>query len=127
MTTDSKAKSVKTIDEYITQYPTDVQLILNKVRSAIKEAAPLATERISYGMPGFYQNGMLVWFGGRKDFIGFYPTGEGVEAFKSQLSSYTITKGAIHFPLDQSIPYELIKKITKYRVEQNLKKKGYGK
>ncbi len=115
-----------TVDEYIAQYPVDVQVIMQKIRAVIKESAPQAQERISYAMPGFYQNGMLVWFGGHKDFIGFYPTGEGVEAFKDQLSGFTITKGAVHFPLDKPIPYDLVRKMVKYRVEANLKKKGKG-
>ncbi len=121
---DKNSDRPASIDQYIAQYPADVQAIMNKIRATIKETAPQAQERISYGMPGFYQNGMLVWFGGHKDFIGFYPTGEGVEAFKDQLTGYTITKGAVHFPLNQPIPYELIRKMVRSRVEANLKKKG---
>jgi uncharacterized protein YdhG (YjbR/CyaY superfamily) len=114
------------IDDYISGFPEDIQQILQKVRATIKETATGATERISYGMPGFYLNGMLVWFAGHKNHIGFYPTGEGVEVFKDELSPYKFSKGAVQFPLDQPIPYELIRKITQYRVEQNLKKsKGY--
>ena len=105
-----------TVDEYIAQYPEDVQSILQKVRAAIKEAAPDATEKISYQMPGFYQNGMLVWFGVHKRHIGFYPTGESIEAFKEDLSGYKSSKGAVQFPLDQPMPYELIKRIVKWRV-----------
>ncbi len=123
---DGKMHKASTVDEYIAQYPVDVQVIMQKIRAVIKESAPQAQERISYAMPGFYQNGMLVWFGGHKDFIGFYPTGEGVEAFKDQLSGFTITKGAVHFPLDNPIPYDLVRKMVKYRVEANLKKKGKG-
>jgi len=122
-----KSKKASTIDEYIADYPADVQVIMNKIRAVIKESAPQAQERISYAMPGFYQNGMLVWFGGHKTFIGFYPTAEGVEAFQDQLSGYTITKGAVHFPLDKPMPYDLIRKMVRNRVEANTKKKGYGK
>jgi uncharacterized protein YdhG (YjbR/CyaY superfamily) len=110
------------IDDYISGFPEDIQQILQKVRATIKETATGATERISYGMPGFYLNGMLVWFAGHKNHIGFYPTGEGVEVFKDELSPYKFSKGAVQFPLDQPIPYELIRKITQYRVDQNLKK-----
>ncbi len=119
---DMKNSRPATIDEYIGQYPFDVQAIMQKLRKTIKQAAPQADERISYGMPGFYQRGMLVWFGGRKSFIGFYPTGEGVEAFKQELEGYKMTKGAVHFPLDKPIPYDLVTRIVKHRVEQNLKK-----
>lgn len=121
---EGKKNTPPNADEYITQFPEDVQKILMKLRAVIKEAAPEAQERISYGMPGFYQNGMLVWFGGHTHHIGFYPTGEGVEAFKKELAGYKISKGAVQFPLEQPIPYDLIRKIVKYRVEKNMKKKG---
>ena len=120
---ESTARKPVSIDEYIYQFPADVQAILNKIRTVIKETAPQAQERISYQMPGFYLNGMLVWFGGHKDFIGFYPTGEGIEAFKDQLAGYKTSKGAVQFPLDKPIPYDLIQKMVKNRVEANLKKK----
>ncbi len=111
------------IDEYIAQFPPDVQATMNKIRAVIREAAPQAQERISYGMPGFYDHGMLVWFGGHKSHIGFYPTGEGVAAFKSELGGYKLSKGAVQFPLDKPIPYDLITRIVKHRLEQNRKKK----
>ncbi len=112
-----------TIDEYIAQYPPDVQATMNKIRKVIKETAPEAQERISYGMPGFYDHGMLVWFGGHKNHIGFYPTGEGVAAFKNELGGYKLSKGAVQFPLDKPIPYDLITRIVKHRIAENRKKK----
>ena len=120
---EKKTGHAATIDEYIAQYPADVQIVMNKLRAVIKESAPEAQERISYGMPGFYLNGMLVWFGGHKNHIGFYPTGEGVAAFTNELAGYKMSKGAVQFPLDQPFPYDLIKKIVKHRVAENLKKK----
>ena len=119
-----KKGSPTSIDDYIDQFPEDVKAILQQVRKVISESAPGATEKISYGMPGFSQNGMLVWFGGYTNHIGFYPTGEGVAAFKNQLSAYKTSKGAVQFPLDQPIPYDLIRKIVKHRVEENSQKKG---
>jgi uncharacterized protein YdhG (YjbR/CyaY superfamily) len=119
----TKTNKPDTIDEYIAEFSPDVQMILNKIRNVITETAPEAQERISYGMPGFYQGGMLVWFGGHKDHIGFYPTGEGIEAFKDQLSGYKTSKGAVQFPLERPIPYELIRKMVRHRVEENLRKK----
>ena len=92
---DKKMQRPTSIDEYITQFPKDIQAILQQVRRVIRESAPGATEKISYGMPGFYQNGMLVWFAGHTNHIGFYPTGEGVEAFKKELSAYKTSKGAV--------------------------------
>jgi uncharacterized protein YdhG (YjbR/CyaY superfamily) len=111
-----------TIDEYIEQFPPDVQQILGKIRATIHEAAPQAVEKISYQMPSFYLKGNLVWFGVHKHHIGFYPTGSGIEAFKEKLSAYKWAKGTVQFPLDQPIPYELIGEIVKFRVAQNLRK-----
>jgi uncharacterized protein YdhG (YjbR/CyaY superfamily) len=111
-----------TIDEYIAQFPEDVQQILVKIRAVIKESAPEAVEKISYQMPAFYLNGNLVWFGAHQRHIGFYPTGSGIEAFKEELSAYKWSKGAVQFPLDKPMPYELISRIVKYRVAENLKK-----
>ncbi|MHB1132329.1 MAG: iron chaperone [Chloroflexota bacterium] len=113
-----------TIDEYIAQFPEDVQQILGKVRAVIKESAPGAVEKISYAMPGFYLKGNLVWFGALKHHIGFYPTPSGIEAFKEELSAYVGAKGSVQFPLAKPIPYELISKIVKFRVAENLKKAG---
>jgi uncharacterized protein YdhG (YjbR/CyaY superfamily) len=111
-----------TIDEYISQCPEEVQPVLKEIRAVIKESAPGAVEKISYRMPGFYLKGMLVWFAAFKNHIGFYPTGAGIEAFKEELSAYKFSKGAVQFPLDQPIPYELIRRIVKYRVAENVKK-----
>ncbi len=117
-----KAEGPKTVDEYIAACPPDAQPILNQIRAVIREAAPGAVEKISYKMPSFYQNGNLVWFGLHTRHIGFYPTGEGIEAFKDQLASFKISKGAVQFPLDQPIPYDLIRKMVEHRVAQNQKK-----
>lgn len=119
---EEKQSRASTIDEYIAQHPEDVQRILNQVREVIREAAPQATERISYGMPCFYLNGNLVYFAAAKNHIGFYPTGSGVEAFKDQFEGYKWSKGAVQFPMNKPIPYDLITRITKFRVEQNLAK-----
>ncbi len=115
-------KGPATIDEYIAQCPPDVQPVLQEIRRVIREAAPEAEERISYGMPGFYQKGNLVWFGCHPHHIGFYPTGEGIEHFKDELSGYKTSKGAAQLPLDQPIPYELIGRIVKFRLAENLAK-----
>lgn len=111
-----------TIDEYISQYPEEVQAVLEKVRAVIRKSAPKAVERISYQMPAFDQNGILVWFGAHKTHIGFYPTGSGIEAFKKELSIYKHAKGSVQFPLDEPMPYKLIGKIVKFRLAENLKK-----
>jgi uncharacterized protein YdhG (YjbR/CyaY superfamily) len=112
----------RTVDEYISRYPENVQVILQKLRDTIKKAAPDAEEIISYQMPAFKQNGNLVYFGGWKDHIGFYPTAAGVSAFKKELSIYEGAKGSVKFPLDKPIPYELVAKIVKSRVKEKLAK-----
>ena len=111
-----------TVDEYIARFPEDVQHILVKIRAVIKESAPEAVEKISYQMPAFYLNGGLVWFGAYKHHIGLYPRSSGMQALIEELSAYKGTKGAVHFPLDKPVPYELIGKIVKVRAAENLKK-----
>ncbi len=118
----SKSSSAAAVDEYIAQYPPDVRKILTRMRSVIKKAAPGAEEKISYKMPGYFLNGQLVWFGAHSTHIGLYPTAEGMEAFKKELVGYKQSKGAVQFPLDQPIPYDLVTKIVKHRVAHNLKK-----
>jgi uncharacterized protein YdhG (YjbR/CyaY superfamily) len=119
---EAKSGQPTTIDEYIAQYPEDVQEILGKIRAVIKESAPGAVEKISYRLPTYYLNGNLVHFGAFKHHIGFYPTPSGTEQFESELSAYKRSKGAVQFPLDKSMPYDLISRIVKYRVAQSLKK-----
>jgi uncharacterized protein YdhG (YjbR/CyaY superfamily) len=111
-----------TIDEYIMQFSPEVQEILKMLRRVIKESAPNATEKISYQMPTFFLHKNLVHFAACKNHIGFYPTPSGIKAFKEELSGYKGSKGSIQFPLNKPIPYELISKIVKYRVAENMKK-----
>ena len=111
-----------TIDEYIALFPKETQKILQEMRATIHAAAPAAQEKISYQMPAFAQNGILVYFAARKDYIGFYPTSSGTQAFKQELSSYEYTKGTVKFPMDKPIPRDLIDKIVKFRLAETLKK-----
>ena len=106
------------IDEYIAAFPEDVQRRLEAMRQAIHEAAPQATEAISYGMPTFKLKKNLVHFAAFKNHIGFYPAPTGVEAFKERLAAYKYSKGAVQFPFDKPIPFDLVTDIVKYRVEQ---------
>ena len=118
-----KSNNNTTIDEYLKAFPEDVREILEKVRQIIHQEAPEAIEAISYGMPTFKLNGKnLVHFAGWKEHIGFYPTPSGIEKFKKELSHYQGAKGSIQFPLNQPIPYDLITKIVKYRIEENINK-----
>jgi uncharacterized protein YdhG (YjbR/CyaY superfamily) len=114
----------KSVDEYIAAQPETVQSLLQRIRSAIALAAPDATEKISYQMPTFYLNGNLVHFAAFKNHIGFYPTASGVKAFEQELSGYKYAKGSIQFPTDRPLPLTLIRKIVKFRVEENVKKRA---
>lgn len=111
-----------TIDEYISGFPPEIQAILEKIRLTIREAAPDAEETIKYRMPTFTLYGNLVHFAAFKKHIGFYPVPTGIEKFKDELSGYVLGKGSVQFPLDKPIPFDLIRKIVKFRVEENLKK-----
>jgi len=109
---------VETIESYISLQPEDIQWILQKLRQVIKEEAPEATEKISYQMPTFYLNGNLVHFAAQKHHIGFYPAPSAIEAFMEELSPYKTSKGAIQFPLDKPIPFDLVRRMVRYRVEE---------
>lgn len=110
------------IDAYIERFPEDFQVILRQIRAVIREAAPEAVEKISYQMPTFYFHGNLVHFAAQKHHIGFYPAPSGIAQFSKELSAYKTSKGAAQFPLDQPIPYDLIRRITAYRYQENQQK-----
>jgi len=116
-----KKKGFSSIDEYIANFPAEVQKILGELRAVIKAAAPDAEERISYQIPTFTLKGNLVHFAAYKKHIGFYPTSSGIRAFKHDLSIYKGGKGTVQFPIDKPLPLELISKIVKFRVAENLK------
>jgi len=112
--------SYNSIDEYIEQFPADIQIVLQEIRSVIKEAALEATEKISYQMPTFFLQGNLVHFAAYKNHIGFYPVPSGIEKFKEELSQFKGAKGSVQFPLDKPMPMDLIRRIVLFRVEENL-------
>jgi len=110
------------IDAYISDFPESTQKLLQEVRSIVKQAAPQAAEVISYGMPAFRQDEMLVFFAAFKNHIGFYPIPSGIAAFKEDLSAFECTKGSVHFPLDKPLPAELITRIVTFRLSENRQK-----
>ena len=118
----SCANKPSTIDEYISAQPEQIRLILEKIRKTIKKAAPASTEKISYNMPTFWQDESLIHFAAFKNHIGIYPGGLSNIPFEKELSGYKTTKGAIQFPLDKPIDYNLIAEIIKYRVSVVSKK-----
>jgi uncharacterized protein YdhG (YjbR/CyaY superfamily) len=116
-------KEYQTIDEYIASFPENTRRILQELRRTIREAVPQAEETISYRMPAFRLNGVLVWFAAFKDHVGFFPKASAIEVFKKELAGYETSKGTVRFPLDKPIPTELIRKIVEYRVKENLGEK----
>ena len=118
-------KSVaKDIDAYLSTQPQHVRVMLEDLRQTIRKAAPKAEEAISYQMPAFKFHGMLVYFAGYKNHIGFYPTSSAIKAFAKELSAYGGAKGTVRFPLDKPIPMALIRKIVKHRIKENLAKEN---
>ena len=115
----AKPQKPKDIDGYISQFPADVQAILEKVRATIRHAAPEAKETIGYQMPAFKQHGMLVYFAAWKKYIGLYPPISGDKALEKAIARYAGPRGNLQFPLDQPIPYDLIGRIVKLRVKQD--------
>ena len=113
-------------ETYFATFPEQTQRLLHEMYSSVKELLPNATEKMSYGMPCFYQNQNVVYFAAFKNHIGFYPTASGVKAFENELLELKFSKGAIQFPLDKSLPTELIQKIVRFRIleiEVKMKKK----
>jgi uncharacterized protein YdhG (YjbR/CyaY superfamily) len=115
-------KAAADIDEYIAGFPTEVQKLLQKIRKTIKKAAPSAEEAISYAIPTFKLNGNLVHFAAYQNHIGLYPAPRGVAEFEVEMERYGGGKGTARFPLDEPIPYELIARITTFRVGKNMER-----
>ena len=119
---EAKQAAPSSIDEYIAQFPEDIQQKLQEIRAVIHEAAPEATEKISYQMPTFYLRGNLVHFAAMKNHIGVYPAPSGITAFEKELAGYKTSKGAIQFPLDKPLPLKLVADIVAFRVQENREK-----
>ena len=111
--------SATSIDEYIAEFPPEVQEVLQQIRALIRASAPDAVETISYAIPTFDLNGHLVHFAGYKNHVGFYPTGRGAAAFKEELSAYKGGRGSVQFPLSEPLPEDLIRRIVEHRVAEN--------
>jgi len=118
----AKAQKPKDIDSYISKFPADVQVILEKVRETIRHAAPIAKETISYMMPAFKQHGILVYFAAWAKHIGMYPPISGNKTLEKAIARYAGPKGNLQFPLDEPMPFDLIERIVKLRVKQDTAK-----
>lgn len=115
-------KKPANIDAYILSWPIEVQQLLEQIRQTIQQAAPHATEAIKYGMPTFVLNGNLIHFAAYQHHIGLYPAPLAIEVFKKELEPYKTSKGAIQFPINQTMPLDLIARITEFRLAKNLEK-----
>lgn len=114
-----KKGTPKSVEEYIANYPEDIQVKLKKIRTIILENVPDVEELISYQMPAYKYLGVLVYFGAHKNHIGFYPLPSAIKAFKKELVNYQTSRGAIQFPLDQPLPIELIGTMVSFRIAEN--------
>lgn len=117
-----EGKGPKSIDEYISGFSGELAERLTKLRLCLKDAVPDAQEKISWQMPTFYLHGNLVHFAAQKNHIGFYPAPSAIERFAGELEGYKSSKGAVQFPLDEPIPYELVARMAKFRAEENKQK-----
>jgi len=117
---DSNKAGFSSIDAYIASFSEETQALLEAMRATIRAAAPEAEEKISYQMPTFFLKGNLVHFAAAKHHIGFYPASSGIAAFKEELSIYKGAKGSVQFPLDQPMPLDLVGRIVRFRVAENL-------
>jgi uncharacterized protein YdhG (YjbR/CyaY superfamily) len=109
----------KTVDEYIQRYPATVQPVLQKIRKTIKKTAPAAKEVISYNIPGYMYHGVLIYFAAFKNHISVYPAPRDSAAFKKELSVYKGGKGTVQFPIGEPVPFDLITRITQFRLKDN--------
>ena len=118
----TRRPAAATIDEYIAAFAPEVQAVLQQVRLTVRAAAPEAEEAISYQIPVFKQEGVLVYFAAFKNHIGLYPPISGDPRLEKAVAPYAGAKGNLRFPLDRPIPFELIGRITRLRLKQNLAK-----
>ncbi len=117
-------KAYETVDQYIRSFPGPVRAKLERLRKLVHEVVPEVEEKISYGMPAFTRNGTLVWFAAHTQHIGFYPTARGMARFKSELSKYKSSKGAVQFPMDEPLPLGIIRRIVAFRARETAGKSG---
>jgi len=110
------------VDEYIASFPDQVQSVLIELRQTIREAAPEAEETISYHMPTYLLHGKLVYFAAWQKHIALYAAGSAANAYADDMAPYFQDKGTLQFPLDQPLPFDLVYKIVRYRVQENLDK-----
>jgi uncharacterized protein YdhG (YjbR/CyaY superfamily) len=120
-------KKPENVDAYIAGFPKEVQILLQQIRTTIQKAAPNSVEKISYGMPAFYFEGMLAYFAAHTHHIGFYPYSSAIQAFSKDIEKYIHSKGTVQFPIGKPIPVRLVSNMIRFRVNENLEKKSRKK
>lgn len=120
-------KKPENVDAYIAGFPKEVQVLLQQIRTTIQKAAPGAVEKISYGMPAYYFEGMLAYFAAHTRHIGFYPYASTIQAFSKDIEKYIHSKGTVQFPFEKPVPVRLVTKMIRFRVNENLEKKSRKK
>jgi len=114
----------KTVEEYLDTIPEPARSTLSTIRAAIRAAAPPeCIEVISYGIPAFKHQEILIWYAGFAKHCSLFPTGAVIETFKNELKGFVISKGTIQFPIDKPLPAALVKKMVKARVAKIESKK----
>ena len=116
--------NVKSFAEYVRPLPAPVRKMMKELRKIVRDEAPGALEKISYGMPAYALNGVLLYFAAYDHHIGFYPTPVVIRAFKKKISKYVHSKGAVQFPLDAPLPASLIRQMVRFKVRENRKRGG---
>lgn len=117
------AKKYETVDGYLADVPEAQRPTVEKLRMTIKAAIPEAEEVISYNMPAYRHNGVLLYFGVFAKHIGLYPTPSGIKAFEDKMEGFQYAKGSVKFPFDQEMPWELVKEIAQFRLNERKSKK----
>jgi len=117
----------KTTEEYLATLPNEKRAVLTKLRAALRKALPQAEEVISYAMPAFKQDGIVIWFAAAKNHYAVYVYPRVMAVFKEELKDFSGTKSAIHFSYDKAMPVKLITKIAKESLRQNLAKSNKKK
>jgi uncharacterized protein YdhG (YjbR/CyaY superfamily) len=121
----NRGPATRDVDNYLARVPEPARSTLTKLRATIRSAVPRdATETISYGIPAFKQDGLLVWYAAFADHCSLFPTASVIAAFKKELKGFSTSKGTIQFPLDMPLPAGLVKKLVKARVAQKARKKS---
>jgi len=116
-------QGASSIDEYVASFPEPAREKLAELRTLLRELVPQAEERISYRMPAMFFHGLIAYFGAFAHHLGFYPGARGIAAFEAELAGYRHARGSIQFPLDQPLPRQLIERIVKFNLAENLKKR----